>query len=207
MRHICVIVAILSALAGALAAKLQTRWAARCANVPCGHLQARLATIGQKIAAHGGEASYLVIGDSLTEIGAWRTMCGHAPVAAGISGARSDTWLPHAKGIADALKPGFVVLAVGTNDVLTLARLGPYEQLASSLGGYPLVAVPLHGMPSASPEATGEANNRIRKAVARTAEAIVADTTDGIHLTATDYAHWFDAIEKAACEDRWRGSQ
>jgi hypothetical protein len=60
-------------------------------------------------------------------------MCGREPVAAGISGARADTWLPHAKGLADALEPDFVVLALGTNDVLSQGRLGPYEQLASSL--------------------------------------------------------------------------
>jgi lysophospholipase L1-like esterase len=188
-----------AALTGALAAKLHTRLTTLCANVPCGYLQLRLSVIDQMVAARSRRPAYLVIGDSLTEIGRWRTMCGHEPVAAGISGARSDTWLPHAKAIADALKPEFVVLAVGTNDVLTQGRLGPYEQLASSLSGYRLVAVPVHEMPRAPQEAVRQANGRIAKAVARTAETIVAVTTDGVHLAAEDYARWFGAIDKMAC--------
>jgi hypothetical protein len=136
--------AIVSALVGALAAKLNTRWLTTCANVPCKYLQIRLAVINQMIATRVGARDYLVIGDSLTEIARWPTMCGHDPLPAGISGARSDTWLPHAKTIADILKPDLVVLALGTNDVLTQGRLGPYEQLAFSLSGYRLVAVPIH---------------------------------------------------------------
>jgi hypothetical protein len=150
MRHLYFITAVMaSALAGALAAKLHTRWTKICANVPCGYLQLRLAAIDQMIAARSRAPAYLVIGDSLTEVGRWPTMCGHDPVSAGISGARSDTWLPHAKATADTLKPEFVVLALGTNDVLTQGRLGPYEQLASSLSDYRLVAVPVHEMPTA----------------------------------------------------------
>jgi lysophospholipase L1-like esterase len=159
----------------------------------------RLTMIEQMIASHGGGPAYLAVGDSLTEIGRWPTMCGHHPVAAGISGARSETWLPHAQAIANALKPEFVVLALGTNDALTTGRLGPYEQLVSSLSSYRLVAVPVHGMPSAPPEAVREANRQIKKAVERTAEPISATTTDGVHLTAEEYARWFHAIEEAAC--------
>jgi lysophospholipase L1-like esterase len=200
MRHLYLITAaIASALAGALAAKSHTRWTTICANVPCGYLQFRLAVIDQMIAARSRAPAYLVIGDSLTEIGRWPTMCGHDPVSAGISGARSDTWLPHAKAIADTLKPEFVVLALGTNDVLTQGRLGPYEQLASSLSAYWLIAVPVHEMPTAPQEAVREANRRITKAAAHTAETIVAVTTDGVHLTAEDYGRWFGAIEKTVC--------
>ena len=203
MRHRYLIAAaVASALAGAFAAKLHTRWATTCANVPCGYLQLRLAAIDQMIAARSTAPVYLVIGDSLTEIGRWPTMCGHDPVAAGISGARSDTWLPRAKAIADTVKPAFAVLALGTNDVLSQGRLGPYEELAASLSGYRLVAVPVHQMPAAPPAAVREANRRIAKAAAPTAEAIVAATTDGVHLTAEDYARWFGAIEKAACGSR-----
>ena len=118
-RVVLLAVAVASGLAGTLAARLHTRWTARCGNVPCGYVQLRLAVIDQMAASHRRVPVYLVIGDSLTEIGRWRTMCGREPVAAGISGARSDTWLPHAKAVADALKPEFVVLALGTNDVLT----------------------------------------------------------------------------------------
>lgn len=143
--------------------------------------------------------TYLVIGDSLTEIGKWPTMCGLEPVPAGISGARSDTWLPRAKLVADNLKPQVIVLALGTNDVLTQGRLGPYEQLASSLTGYRLVGVPLHKMPNAPREPVREANRRIAKAFAHTAVAIDAETTDGIHLTGEDYVRWFDAIENIVC--------
>jgi|SRR5262249_31263169 len=200
MRHLGLMtVAIASAMAGALAAKLHTRWTNACGNVPCGYLQIRLEVIDQMIASRPRAPAYLVIGDSLTEVGRWGTMCGHEPVAAGVSGARSDTWLPHAKSIADAVKPGFVILALGTNDVLTQGRLGPYEQLVSSLSGYRLVGVSVHEMPSAPKQAVQEANSRIAKAVARTTEAIVAVTTDGKHLTTEDYAHWYGAIEKMAC--------
>jgi lysophospholipase L1-like esterase len=200
MRRLGLIAAGLAcALAGVVVAKLHSRWAAMCANVPCSSLQTRLGVIGQMIAARPPGPSYLVIGDSLTEIGRWPAMCGREPVAAGISGARADTWLPHAKGIADALEPDFVVLALGTNDVLSQGRLGPYEQLASSLAGHRLVAVPVHGMPNAPEPAVREANARIARAVPRTAQGIVAATTDGIHLTAEDYARWLAAIERAAC--------
>lgn len=203
MRHRYLIAAaVASALAGAFAAKLHTRWATTCANVPCGYLQLRLAAIDQMIAARSTAPVYLVIGDSLTEIGRWPTMCGHDPVAAGISGARSDTWLPRAKAIADTVKPAFVVLALGTNDVLSQGRLGPYEELAASLSGYRLVAVQVHQMPAAPPAAVREANRRITKVAAHAAEAIVAATTDGVHLTAEDYARWFGAIEKTACGSR-----
>jgi lysophospholipase L1-like esterase len=197
VRHLCLIsTAIVSALVGALAAKLHTRWLTTCAKVPCKYLQIRLAVINQMIATRVGARDYLVIGDSLTEIGRWPRMCGHDPMPAGISGARSDTWLPHAKTIADILKPDLVVLALGTNDVLTQGRLGPYEQLASSLSGYRLVAVPIHKLPSAPQDAVQEANRRIARAVAHTAETIDAD---GVHLTAEEYARWFDAIEKEVC--------
>jgi hypothetical protein len=198
MRYLYLLVAL---LAGVVAAKLQTRWASVCANVPCAHLQARLAVIDQMIAARAKAPVYLVIGDSLTEIGRWPTLCGRDPVPAGVSGARTDTWVPHAKIIADSLNPEFVVLALGTNDVLTRGRLGPYEKLASSLSGRPLIAVPVHEMPAASREVVREANRRIAAVAARQAEPIVAATTDGVHLTADDYARWFAAIEEAACPD------
>ena len=61
------------------------------------------------------------------------------------------------------------------------------------------IAVPVHEMPKAPQPAVREANARIAKAVPRTAQGIVAATTDGIHLTAEDYARWLAAIETAAC--------
>jgi lysophospholipase L1-like esterase len=193
---------LVSLLAGALVAKLHTRSTKTCANVPCDYLHIRLAAIDQMIVARSREPTYLVIGDSLTEIAPWRPMCGYDPVAAGISGARSDTWLPYAKVRADALKPHFIVLALGTNDILTQGRLGPYEQLASTLSAYRLIAVPVHKMPGAPHEVVRKANGRIAKTAQRTAEPIEAATTDGVHLTTADYALWFGAIEKTACSSR-----
>lgn len=190
---------VVSALAGALVTKLHTSWTSACGGVPCSYVQIRLEVVNQMIAARSGASTYLVIGDSLTEIAPWPTICGRGPVAAGIGGARSDTWLPHAKAVADRLKPDFVVLALGTNDVLTQGRLGPYEQLAASLADHRVIAVPVHFMPRAPDHAVREANNRIAKAVQRTTEGISAKTIDGVHLTAEDYARWLGAIEKAAC--------
>jgi lysophospholipase L1-like esterase len=151
------------------------------------------------ITARSGLPSYLVIGDSVTEIGHWPRMCGLDPVPAGISGARSDTWLPYAKALADRLKPEFIVLAVGTNDVLTQGHLGPYEELVASLSGQRLIAVPVHQMPKAPYEVVREANRRIAKAATSASKTMTAVTTDGVHLTAEDYARWFGAIEQAAC--------
>jgi hypothetical protein len=200
MRHlVLIIVMIASALAGALMAKLHTKWTMTCGNVPCAYLQRRLEAIQQMIASRSKAPAYLVIGDSLTEIAHWRTMCGHDPVAVGVGGARSDTWLPYAKSIADMLKPESVILALGTNDVLTQGRLGPYERLVSSLYGHRLVAVSVHEMPIAPKQTVLEANTRIAKAVASATERIVAATTDGVHLTTEDYQRWFAAIEKVAC--------
>jgi lysophospholipase L1-like esterase len=96
-------------------------------------------------------------------------------------------------------KPEFVILALGTNDVLTQGRLGPYERLVSTLNGYRLVAVLVHEMPSAPRQAVLEANTRITKAASSATEGIVAATTDGVHLTTEDYQRWFAAIEKVAC--------
>src|SRR5262245_51683856 len=118
MRHLYLLsAAIAGALLGALAVTLHARRTAMCANVSCGYLQLRLLTIDQMVAARSSAQTYLVIGDSLTEIGRWPNMCGLEPVPAGISGARSDTWLAHAKAIADTLKPEIIVLALGTNDL------------------------------------------------------------------------------------------
>lgn len=203
MRYLWLIAVVFaSAVAGAVAAKFHSSWSATCANVPCAYLQIRLGLIYQMVAAHAKAPSYLVIGDSLTEIGRWPTMCGLDPLPAGISGARSDTWLSHARPIADVLSPAVVVVALGANDVLSQGRLGPYEQLVSSLSGYRLVAVPVHQMPRALPDAVRAANIRIAKAIAETAEPIDAVTTDGVHLTGEDYARWFEAIEKKVCANR-----
>ena len=69
MRRLGLIAAVVaSALAGAVVAKLHTRWGAMCANVPCASLQIRLGVIEQMIAARPRGPTYLVIGDSLTEI-------------------------------------------------------------------------------------------------------------------------------------------
>jgi lysophospholipase L1-like esterase len=199
MRNLCLIAVGIALLSGALAAKLYSWWSSSCSNVRCDYLQVRMAMFDQMIAASSGKRTYLVIGDSLTEIGYWPTMCGRLPVPAGISSARSDTWLPHAKPLARSLRPDVVVLAVGTNDLLTLRRLGPYEQLVTTLADYRLVAVPIHQAPALPPAAVREANRRIASAVENTADAISAVTSDGLHMTAMDYADWFAAIERKLC--------
>jgi len=65
-----------------------------------------------------------------------------------------------------------------------------------SVGVLLLVAVPIHRMPTARQDAVREANRRIAKAIAHTANTIEAITMDGVHLTAEDYSRWFGAIEE-----------
>lgn len=191
-----------SALAGAGASQLYSKWSARglCANVDCGYLRFRLDGIrSDMIHRRPRGPVYLVIGDSLTERARFPEMCGMKPFAAGIGWSRPDTWLPYVNEVLSGVRPSLVVLALGTNDVLSTGRLGPYEELAASVASHPVVAIPIHGMPRVRSRASVEANLRISKAVPRTAARIEAVTTDGIHLTEDDYRKWFAELEKIAC--------
>lgn len=195
-------VAVIAAVGGAVAAKLHTRFVRPifCSNVPCAYLNGRLSVIGQMIAARPVGSVYFVIGDSLTEAGLWPELCGLKPVPAGIAAATSDTWVPHAKAMTDALKPAAVVLALGTNDVLVAGRLGNYEALVASLSGYRLVALPVYQLAAVSRETVAVANARIAKAVPQVAEPITATTFDSVHMTTSDYQRWFGSLERVLCK-------
>jgi len=204
MRPIALAVIIAaSALAGAGASLLYSKWwtsRGLCANVDCGYLRFRIEGIRSDIAHRRPPGPvYLVIGDSLTERARFPEMCGMKPFPAGIGWSRPDTWLPYVNEVVAGVKPSLVVIALGTNDVLSMARLGPYEELVASVAPNPIVAIPVHGMPRVRSRAAIEANERITKAVRRTAARIEAVTTDGIHLTDGDYQKWFAELEKVAC--------
>ena len=200
MRNFIVLaVTALALLAGAVAAKLHSRWKADCVGVPCAYVEIRQSIFAHANSARSGKPVYLVIGDSTTEVGRWPEICGLEPLPAGISGAQTETWLAHARLLADKVKPKVIVLALGTNDLLTAGQLGPYEQLVASLGDFELVAVLVHEMPEVPRAVIEVANQRISKAVRRTTRPITAATTDGIHLTSDDYRSWMTEIENVVC--------
>ncbi len=161
--------------------------------MPCAHLDARLAIADAAIRSHPSHvSSYLIIGDSISEAARWPNLCGHAPINVGIGYARTDTFLGHAKRLADSLRPDLVVVALGTNDVLTTGRVIALDALLGELRGYTVVYVP---------STLGAAPRAVSGDGVRSAARINAETIgDGIHLNAADYVAWHAAIAAAACD-------
>jgi hypothetical protein len=74
----------ISALAGAIAAKVDSRSKLVCSDVPCPHFDMRMAAIESVITQQSGEPVYLAIGDSITEFAELEPICGRKPLNAGI---------------------------------------------------------------------------------------------------------------------------
>jgi lysophospholipase L1-like esterase len=192
-----------AAIAGAAVAKLHSRYMIGqqvCANVPCAHFGARMAVIENVIAQHRSTPTYLAIGDSITERADLPTLCGFWPINAGISWATVETFMPHARRLADLAKPKFVIVALGTNDALMNegdAFKGRIGALLASLADWPVIVVPL---PPGSGVKEAAKFNAVIAAMDATSAAPLpsVETVDGVHLTAAAYVEWKEKIADAA---------
>jgi hypothetical protein len=120
---LCVIV--VSALAGAVAAKLDSRWniarGTLCSHVPCKHFQARISAIESVIAQREAERNYLAIGDSIVELADLPPICDRKPINGGIGGATVETFRTQGRRLAELAKPDFIVIELGAAPVEPLA--------------------------------------------------------------------------------------
>lgn len=174
-----------------------------CANVPCGHLNWRMLIGDIAARTYAGLPTFLVLGDSNSEIAHWRPMCGLQPVNIGIGSARTDTFLPHARRLINELKPQAIVIALGTGDIISQGKLGPYRALLDEVGGtHATISVPIHKGYGLDEAAAQEANGEIAKIAPALVERTIAETTDGVHLSAKDYVTWMAAIEREVCRSR-----
>jgi hypothetical protein len=205
------LIVLLSGLAGALAAKFDSRRklgnplsGPLCFDVPCPHFITRMQAIESVIAQQSVGPHYLAIGDSITEFAELEPICGRKPVNAGIGWATSETFKIHGARLAALLKPDFIVVALGTNDA-TRSEVDFREHMAAlliSLKDYPVVVVPIPGGPSVS-RAT-EYNATLRQ-FGPLAQPLVSfkSTDDGVHLAPSAYPMWKDtiriAVERLVC--------
>jgi lysophospholipase L1-like esterase len=163
----------------------------------------------------------IVLGDSITEASTLpRELCGHAIVNAGLNGASTasdlGTWLIEA---LDGRRAAGIVVALGTNDALKAASAERFEtnylallaQLAQVADRVAVLAVPgidVQGRVTADlqAEVMGRINglNAVLPALAakRGASFIglpamqTPHTIDGVHLDATGYSAWDEAVSK-----------
>lgn len=143
-----------------------------------------------------GIATYLIVGDSITENADLEPICGRKPINAGISGATSQTWVRVVAELADAARPDFIVIAVGSNDA-RLKRMnfrGVMSELVASIHSYKIVLVP--AMPRADAEVKSY-NDVLRSLGVNAKELSVVRTLDGVHLDAETYKEWRAAIASA----------
>jgi lysophospholipase L1-like esterase len=143
----------------------------------------------------------LVIGDSLVERQRLCDICGPA-LNAGISGATSADLLELATDLIGTVKPRWVVLNVGTNDVAqkisTKQLEANVQRMISTINDAKVLVV---GVPGG-----GQADDALRVAASRYGAAFivypvtdVTDTTDGLHLNAAGAAKWQAAVRAALC--------
>jgi lysophospholipase L1-like esterase len=202
-KFIAVIVIALTSglLVGVLAAKLHSRRAEVCNDVPCAYFNARLREIDTQIAQHKNEHVYLAIGDSITELADLPTICGRHPINAGIGGATSTTFVELGGRLSKLSKPDFVIIALGTNDAIH-GLIDGFEDrminLIKSLHPLPVLIVPLP--PSRSVPSVGTFNVVISSLPEPKANSLirVVNISDGIHLSATDYKQWTASISNTS---------
>jgi lysophospholipase L1-like esterase len=201
-----VIVALSSAV-GIVGAKLhsRSRWASHqlemiCLDTACVHLGARMMAIESVIHQRGSTPSYLVVGDSTAEFADLPTICGRQPINAGISWATVRTFEGYARHLADLSNPDFIVVALGTNDVLRGTTDGLSDRLSvllESLSGYRVLLVPvIQGPGIPEPQAV---NQQIAAATAPAVRlAGRVETLDGVHPSAQGYMVWKNSIVEKA---------
>jgi len=193
-----VLIAVLSAIAGAVAAKIDSYRKSLCSDVPCLLFNTRIAAIESVIAQQSGDSTYLAIGDSITEFADLEPICGRKPINAGIAGATSETFATQGARLAALLKPDFIVVALGTNDAI---RNKPdfrehMTKLLFSLKNYRVVVVPI---PAGSGVTNAAEYNAVLKEFEPLAKPLGSTKTseDGIHLAPSEYPAWKGAISDA----------
>ena len=199
---------------GVCAVGASSEWRARiksivasetCDNIPCFHLSVRRRVIESVIAQRGQIPSYLMIGDSITEMAELPSICGRLPINAGIGAATTKTFRTEAARFAELSKPDFVIVALGGNDALTGQFEGfreRYDALSKSLQPKRVIVIPVppsSGIPNIQRINDEIAALRVPKA--GTLERV--ETIDGIHLAASSYIEWkqhiIDAAQAFAC--------
>jgi lysophospholipase L1-like esterase len=161
----------------------------------------------------------IVVGDSITEASTLpRTLCGHPIVNAGLNGASTasdlGTWLIEA---LDGKQAAAIVVSLGTNDALTARSRQQFQasysallaQLSKETPHLAVLAIPpidVQGRVTVEmqTEAMGRINdfNSILPALAeKSGAAFIAlppmarpHTIDGVHLNASGYSAWDEAI-------------
>lgn len=201
---------------GAVGAKLHSRraWARAqqvwlnpqinlCSDVPCPHYTSRRAAIESIIHQRGSEPSYLALGDSTVELADLPEICGRRPINGGIGSATVDTFAKSARYFAELARPDFIIVNLGTNDLLKGKGDVFPEKMASllfSLREWPVIVAPI-------PEAPGAKGAAQLNAVLENLDAIksarlrdVETISDGIHQTANSYARWKRSLIDTANE-------
>ena len=172
----------------------------KCDDVPCSHRFVRFMAIESVISQRGSAKSYLMIGDSITELADLPTICGHLPINAGIGWATVATFLTEGHRLAELSKPDFIVLALGTNDAFNGQENGfreRFEALLKSLQPWKTLIVPLP--PGKKVPNTQKLNSELAALkVPQAARMDYADTIDGVHLAASSYVEWKRNIVEAA---------
>jgi len=172
-----------------------------CDNVPCIHLAIRRMVIDRVIAQRGPIPSYLMVGDSITEMADLQPICGRLPINAGISAATTKTFATEAARFAALSKPDFVIVALGANDALTGRLEGfrvRYEALLRSLQPNRIIVVPVPPSPKI-PNIRMINSDIAALPVPKAGKLESVETLDdGIHLAAPSYIEWKHHIADAA---------
>jgi lysophospholipase L1-like esterase len=165
------------------------------------------------------DSAVVVLGDSIVEASTLpRTLCGHPIVNAGLNGASTASdlgiWLARA---LDDKPAAAIVVSLGTNDALTARSRQQFEasygallaQLSKQTSHIAVLAIPtidVQGWVTAErqAEAMGRVNdfNSILPGLAEKAGAAfialppmaTPHTIDGVHLNASGYSGWDEAI-------------
>jgi lysophospholipase L1-like esterase len=167
----------------------------------------------------------VVLGDSITEASSLpRSVCGHSIVNAGLNGASTASdlggWLAP---VVEGKRLAMIVVALGTNDVLTLASQGERnfaDRYGKLLGELSKLAPRLAVVQIPPVEARRRMTDKMREEIMATIDrfnSVLPDvaarnnasfvtlppadgpiTIDGIHLSSEGYVAWEKAVMQAA---------